>query len=517
MRRFTGRDVSRSADLRAFAAAPARGFAGRGLGFAFAVALAAVTAYNLFVSGLTGSEDNLLFYMMGLNLFHGPELWDMAERAIAFYTGQGADEHALLRLEFRKTYLNEFPAPGAVYYGVSRVFKAMFDPAPNLYPLFLTQVMTFGLFAATMLAATIAAGLLWLTGRTVLVWAFALTVAFFAMTEYSPFIAQSFATILDNDTVGETAGHIVNLLFRPSAQFSPLGFTPRGHFALLTVVVFALRWVDRPAAAYWLAFALSFVHLSSSGMLLAILVGLDLILHPARFRRVAVLIPIAVTAALFAYRQTMWQLVGDAGMPVGIALGVVALFGLFLAVAEGPRLALARTFAPVLRLRDRLLEIGPSTAELILMAAGWAASALALWIVLRHVQPFEELQVFYFWGRVHGRLMMLLWPTAVFGVFAVLLAWLMQPTGRRRAVALALPLVCAACLAAASVKSSAYWETTGVMERVAADFFKQERRLKKGAMPDLRALGEEEWVLYYAMVKSVDTGKDQLGRLLTTK
>lgn len=517
MRRTTMRDISRGADLLAFARAPGRGRAGRGVAFVVTVVLAALTAYNLFVSGLTGSEDNLLFYMMGLNLFHGPELWDMAERAIAFYTGQGADEHALLRLEFRKTYLNEFPAPGAVYYAVGRVFKAMFDPAPNLYPLFLTQVLTFGLFAATVLAAAIAAGIIWATGRTVLSWAFALTVAFFAMTEYSPFIAQSFATILDNDTIGETASHIMNLLFRPSAQFSPLGFTPRGHFALLTVVVFALRWIDRPAASYWLIFAMSFVHLATSGLLLVIVAGLDLILHPGRFRRISVLVPLFVTAALFAHRQSMWQLVGDAGAPIGIGLGIVVLIGLFLAVTESARYALGQTFRPVLRLRDKLLDMGPSTAELILMAVGWSLSAIALWIVLTQVKPFEELQVFYFWGRVHGRLMMALWPTAVFGILAVALAWAMQPTGRRRLVAWAAPVVCVACIAAASVKSQAYWETTGIMERVAGDFFKQERRLKKGAMPTLRALGEEEWVLYYAMVKSVDTGKDHLGKLLTTE
>jgi|GEM_PF-1456194 len=509
--------VSRHDGLFAFLRSPARGTGGRALAFVMTVALSIITTYNLFVTGLTGSEDNLLFYMMGLNLFHGPELWGMAEQAQTFYAQQGAEPHAQLRLEFRKTYLNEFPAPGAIYYGISRIFAAMFEPAPNLYPLYLTQVLTYGLFAATVLATTLAAGLLWMTGRTVLCWAFTLTVAAFAMTEYSPFIAQSFATILDNDSIAEIGSHIVNLLFRPSAQFSPLGFAPRGHFAILTVVVFALRWIDKPVASYWLVVALTFVHLSTSGLLLVILVMLDVILRPERLKRPTILVPIVMAAALFGYRQSMWQLIGDAGEPIGIGLGVVALIGLFLSVADGARAGLARLFSPIMRLRNKLLAIGPSSAEIILLVVGWSVTAAALYWVLRTYQPFEELQVFYFWGRVHGRLMMVLWPTIVFGLIAVGLAWAMQPTARRRQVAYALPIICALCIGATSVRSTEYWETTGIMERVAGDLFKLERRLKKGPMPTLRALGEEEWVLYYAMVKSVDTGKDVLSPLLKTK
>ncbi|MHC8509084.1 MAG: hypothetical protein ACYYKD_06750 [Rhodospirillales bacterium] len=505
--------LSRRSGMCAWLAAPGLRGGGRALAFCMALALAAVTAHALFVSGLSGSEDNLLFYMMGLNLFHGPELAAMADRAIAFYTEQGADEHALFRLQFRKTYLNEFPAPGAVYYGVGRIFKPLFDPAANLYPLFLTQVLAFGLFAAVMLAAAVSAGIMWMTGRTALGWAFALTLAFFAMTEYSPFTAQSFATILNNETPADAAAHIFNLLFRPSAQFSPLGFAPRGQFALLTIAVFALRWIDRPAASYWLAFALSFVHLGSSGMMLAVLAGLDLVLRPERLKRPAVIAPVVIAAVLFAARQSMWEIIGAAAAPMGLAFGVVVLTGLVLGFAEGPRAA-ARAFAPVLRVRAWLLGRGPVLAELILLAFGWVVSAAVLYAVIHGLQPFSELETFYFWSRAHGRLMMILWPAAVFGVLALFTAWALKRQGRRRITAFAAPLICAAAVFAVGAKTAKYWNSTGALERTAGDLFKSERRLKKGAMPNLRALGEEEWVLYYAMVKSIDHGQDFLEPLL---
>ncbi len=54
--------------------------------------------YNLISRTDFGTEDSVLFYLSGLNIFHGKKLEELNQRAIDYYTKRGVDEHELLRL-----------------------------------------------------------------------------------------------------------------------------------------------------------------------------------------------------------------------------------------------------------------------------------------------------------------------------------------------------------------------------------------------------------------------------------
>ena len=298
-------------------------------------------------NGMIGSEDSLLLYLMGLNLIESERLLALGEQALAYFSSRTDDTHAILRLEIHKDKLNESPLPGAVYLAVSRVFKTLFAPARQLYPLFLTQTIVIGLYAAVVLSVVAAASIAVFVPRRQFASAFALTVLIFALTELLPIYANFAATILVHDSIPGVLRHTGQLLARPGPQFSPLGFTPRSHFALLMMAVFALRWCRRYGWSYILLFVLSFIHLSISGLTLVILVLVDLFLRPREILRPLCTGVIALSLVLFGFRETMWQVIGNWELPVAFSLLAAVIVSLFF--IPGTRRLMISAATPLLK------------------------------------------------------------------------------------------------------------------------------------------------------------------------
>ncbi len=468
----------------------------------------------LIAGGVVGSEDNLLFYMMGLNLVAADQLSEMADQAIAFYTANGADPHALLRLEFRKTYLNEFPLPGAIYLAIGRTYLELFEASRNLYPLFLAQTIVFGLTAAMALSVIAVVALTRLTGRPWHLWALAATMVLFVLSEFIPVAANSFATLLVNDSVGAVLGHLGQLLVRPGPQFSPLGFTPRSHFALLMIAVFALRWSNRHHLGYALILVLSFVHLSTSALILLTLLAVDVFVRPQIFMQRKVAVITAITTVVVMSRQTMWQLLGDAWPILAVAAAIIVIAAMAIWKAPGLQSALAKPFGWLTPVRRKIVGRNKIAADLRVLALGWIVSFVILYAVIAVFEPFEPLSKFYFWGRLHGRTAMILWPSVIFGLIVLLKIRAARRIGLTKGLRAAVVAGCLLVSALVAVPAVQTVRDGNVLVRVATDFLQADQRLYGDPMRSLPAMGFEEKVLYYGMIKSIDLNEPYLPLVL---
>lgn len=477
---------------------------------AFAVIAGICGGRTLIAKGVVGSEDNILFYMMGLNLVASERLADLADKAIDYYGQRTDNAHTLLRLNLRKTYLNEFPAPGMIYLAVSRAFKGGFEQSPALYPLFLAQSLIAGFVAAIVASLVIAAGVIGSLSRRIFVLAFAVTVLAFGLTEYLPVQGASFATILVHDRISDVLAHTGTLLSRPGPQFSMLGFTPRSHFAALMIAVFALRWSGRYGLSYLMLFALSFVHLSTAALMVVTLIVVDLLIRP---KMLAKPIPATVVVAgmvVIGARLTMWQILGGYAETIGVGVIIVLALTGAAAVVPAMRERLRIWAAPLTRVRDWFAKPDRASSDLKVLSFGWIVTALLLFAILKIFKPFDDLSTFYFWGRVHGRVLMALWPSLVFGVLLLGLYHLARKRRIRRYLQFTVVIGIVGLSGLVAVPAVRSLMEINVTARMAGDFLKVEERMYKGPIPNLPPMGFEERVLYYAIAKSIDTGKDHL-------
>ncbi len=498
-----------------------RFFRRRGLGLVLIISLiGGLAAHTTFQSqGVRGTDDNLIFYMGGLNVFHAEALERLNDRAIALFEKKGTDPHAMMRLRLHKVSLNEYVLPGTIYYGVSRVLKTLFGRVPDLYPLFLSQSIVFGFFLTFLLTLLVLLGVFAFINRPLFIWALGLTLGLYGLSELLPLRYNSYATILMHDSLGGIFTHTKDLLLRPGSQFSPLAFTPRSNFTLLLIGLFALRWSKHYLAAYGLLLVLSYYHLSASGLVLVMLVGIDLVVRPQVFRSIPVAGAVALTTAVFLYRENMWEhLLGKGLGPLMAAAGIIILIAAIMVVPRVRR----RIFGPdsfYLRVQKFLVKRGGVAVDLILISAAWVVSLVAIYFLIGQMdlKAFSSWsQAFYFWGRINGRLMTLLFPSVLFGLCILLLGRMARRDSWhiRRLGHVVFPAIVAAMTLVVVWHSFTMVQKYKVLPMVASGFFRVERALQKGTMPRLRAMGFSETLLYYAFAKSVDGYPRQLNAIM---
>jgi hypothetical protein len=477
-------------------------------------------AHTTFQSvGVRGTDDNLMFYMSGLSLFHDEALDQLNDRAITFFEQKGADPHAMMRLRLHKVGLNEYVLPGAIMYGVSRVLKTLFGPLPVLYPLFISQSIVFGFFLTFVLTVLALLGIFLFIKRPLFIWAIGLTLGLYGLSELLPLSANDFATILVHKNFGGILAHIRDLILHPASQFSPLAFTPRSNFALLLIGLFALRWSKHIPAAYGLLFILSFYHLSASGLILVMLVGIDAVVRPRIFRSLPVAGTLVLTTVLFLFRENMWEhLMGSElnllinAAAIFFAIGIILLFPVNRQKIFGPHSFYARV-------QNALFNRGVVAADLTLIAVAWVVSLIVIYIYIKQMdlKLFADWsEVFYFWGRVNGRIMTLLFPSFVFGFFLLLLGLMARRNffRFRRIGHVAVPVIVGVMAMIVIGHSYTIVEKYKVLPSVAQGYFKAENALRQGPMPQLEAMGFSEALLYYGFSKSVDGHPRQLNAIL---
>lgn len=201
-----------------------------------------------------------------------------------------------------------------------------------------------------------------------------------------------------------TIGGILN----PDISLGPFGDTPRHHFILLTLVLYALRWSGRFTASYTLLFALSFLHQSLAGLLFGFLVTADMFLRPHLFSQKKFLMVIGAILVTFLARDKALDLVVGFGQPAVTAALVIGIIvaGIMTAsmVLSGPwneRIA---------RLRTRVMAFGPITADVIVVGTLFAASYPFAYVVNFFVDVDRSI---YFWAQIHGRALSVMRPGIV--------------------------------------------------------------------------------------------------------
>lgn len=424
-----------------------------------------------------------------------------------------------MRLKLHKVSLNEYALPSMIYYGVSRILKSLFDPIPGFYPLFLAQSIVFGFFLTFVLTFLVLIGVFLFINRPLFIWALGLTLGLYGLSELLPLKLDPFATILMNDSLGGIFFHTRDLLLRPGPQFSPLAFTPRSHFTLLLIGLFALRWSKHHFAAYGLLLVLSFYHLSASGLLLVMLVGIDILIRPRIFRSIPVAGVVALTTAVFLYRENMWEhLFGNGLVPLIAAAGIIVLIGGLMA-APAIRQRILGPDSYYASLQNALLKGGSVAPDMILIVAAWLVSLVAIYILIKNMDlaVFSNwFEAFYFWGRVNGRLMTLLFPSVVFGLFLLLLARMAQINlfRIRRVGHAAFSIVVGIMTMIVVWHSSKVVARHKVLPLVATGYFNAEKLLQTGTMPLQKTMGFTERQLYYAISKSIDGHPRQLNAIM---
>lgn len=491
-----------------------------GLFIALVIGLSGYLANSL--QGIRGSDDNLLFYMTGLNLFHAEKLESLNRRAVEFYKRNGASEHAVLRLNMHRNFLNEYVLPGAVIYGVSRSFKSVFDPVPDVYPLFLVQTFVFGLLFNFLIMLGLLLAAFAMIRRRLFVWALVATLALVALSNLLPMNHNSYATILWHKELGEMFTHLIELTLNPSPQFSSLSFPPRSNIALLLVGVFALRWTGRHFSAYLAAFFLSLVHLATSGLVLALMVAMDVVLRPGLFRRPQISAVIAVAAISMVIRESMFVLiVGEQALiAAAIIAAVILLAGLTIWFFKRSGTELSKLAGPYLRLRAWLIGRGNVAADLIVIAVLWISSLIVIYVLLNEFRAFSRWEAFYFWSRVNGRVLMVLHPTLIFGLCLLGFGSLVTRFANfRRHAATLMPALALVPMVILIGYAASIARSGNMMKTAVYDLFQAERYVQIEAMPQitsekLKHLDFSDRVLYYAISKTVDGKIDALGKIM---
>ena len=487
-------------------------------------AVAGIAAHSLYqMHGVLASEDNVLFYMNALNLTHEGELRQFNDRAIDYYGNKKeVQEFAKLRLNFRANYLNEFPAMGVAFLIVGKMFITLANLMDQAYPLYLSQVLVVGFFLSFLIVLGGVIGVLSFIGRKDFAWGFAAAVVVGGISGYFlvPSLHQNFATILLHPSVGGVVQHLWELFIYPSTQFSPLSFTPRSNLALFLVAVFAFRWSGYYPAAYLFAGLGSFMHLSSSGMILVILLFIDALMRPQIFKRPVIVAIVSIILANFFIKQTMWVLLGDAlstfSTAIGILIVLIVAFASLMVLRPKLRECIIKPLAPVLRLRERVLRLGPIASDLIVFVSGWALTFILMFLGLKMgTDLFSKMDIFNFWGRVHGRVLMLMWLVIVFAGFSSVAARVLaQDEKKTTRLSPALGAVVIIGTLIMGYEGTRTFDLPQLLKRLTLDFNVAETRISQGPMLYISIHNKTEMFLYYAMCKSVDTSKNVLDSLL---
>jgi len=189
--------------------------------------------------------------------------------------------------------------------------------------------------------------------------------------------------------------------FHPAGPYSAFSTFPRSLCALLSFAAFAIRWSDRPAAAYWVLLLISGIHQSTSLILLFALICCDIAIRPRMLARPAILVPIGVNLAIIFLRERMFAIVGfsiaDVLIVIAISIGLVVA----VAMLRPVRAAVRRGWSYVAAWRGRTIEAVPLPfADALIIFAAWLVLILVSYLASRNDTWYR---LVYFWSELSPR------------------------------------------------------------------------------------------------------------------
>lgn len=293
-------------------------------------------------------------------------------------------------------------------------------------------------------------------------------------------------------------------LLNPGTAYGPFGIVPRNSFVLLALAAFVLRMSGRYAAAYALLAAACLFHRQQGALLLVLLVFVDLVMRPRLLADLRVALWPAAGLSYFAAMETLWAQIGVSrvtGLAVmlGFAAAAFALTALFARGGSG------REVERGLLGLDRLFR-----DDRVVLLCAW----LGITLISVAAASFG-LRGAYFWELLPARLLIILQPLLVLTLIqratrrllAARGAW---PAGRGWLMPLGKG-VAAAGLAVALLNSASDVRVRAAELAPVLGWFGE--RLDVGVSATVSY--EDEKRLYFAIVRSVDTGSGDFDGLMT--
>jgi hypothetical protein len=449
-------------------------------------------------------DDRLWLYMTGAELSRPALAAELNGRLEAAGADGTINEKQAARFGLRTGYHRNYLAASGVYAGVAAATRRLIPGWQRDYPAYLARalfagfVTLYGVASLALIAIVVlASDQRWLAAAVLAIGANAGLEAVFDLAGDTWWGIQNLLPAAgSSETVSQVFWrNFPGLLLNPQFGLSPFGDTPRGQFILLTVPLFLLRWRERFAASYLLLIAISFLHQSHAGLLLAGLVAVDLVLRPALFlTRAGGLVAIAV--ALFVGRETLVAIIGIARPPLLLAALSAALLvatGLYFSLRPRVGWIASRVRA----FRERLLRLGPVAAEGVIIIA---LLVLSFPLVAAINQDATPMQSIYLWTQVHGRSMAILRPALFLG----LSWWLVHRVEGRQGLRRALTI---AYVAAAAALVPSLLEAVGHDRHPVARIERQVRAVAAAHPGPIQwpALGDyTEAEVYYGLARELD-------------
>jgi len=453
-------------------------------------------------------DDRLWLYTSAISLGRGADLRQLNDRVQDSIVRLDRPENQRVRFALRESYDGNYVGAAAVHHAAAAaVARSLSDLRAQDYPAYLARAMYVSFVAMYLVACLvlilIVAGVRnarWLIAAALAVAATGLMESLFDLTGDT---WSGLPTLLPDAQTRETYfqnlwPNLPALFLNPQIQLSPFGDTPRNHFILMMIPLFLLRWSGRFTGSYLFLALLGFLHQSHTGLVLAYLVAVDAALRPSIFRGWTSLV-IAVVLAMFAGRESLGSVIG-ATRPIVVISATVAVFIVAACIYWGLRGQMARAFAPLARVRDRLLARGAPFADLAMIGVILAVS-FPIVAVINALGT--EAQSLYFWTQVHGRSLGIFRPALMLALGVLAVARLERGRDER-------------ALAARVVMLTALALLPGLVEALGHDRHPI-ARIETGARALEASVGPAiDWhsiaarpepEIYYAIARTLDTGR----------
>jgi hypothetical protein len=404
------------------------------------------------------------------------------------------------RFETRRDYDRNYIAASGIYRLGAWLTRRMWaQPTPANYPEFLARaaILGFGLAYAISIAVllTVAAA----AGRRMLN-AVCATLCVSGTLEalFRPLGSTFLGLPYLMPRVDETTRSAIQDLFfgvgammvNPDTAYSPFGDTPRNHFLLLSLGVFALRWSGKRAAAYAMLLALSALHQSQTGLLAAALITTDVILYPESLRSWPVVMLMLSLMGVFLARESLDTILGFQPF---LIVSVLLIAGLVLLTARKPFRAVRAhgIWRRASVLRERVRSWSPIGAELATIGVLWLGIHFLTLVGNQYSTPYQSN---LFWAQVTGRLLAILRP----GLLLAATLWCLHR--------FQLPPARIAVFGIVSLIPALGTARAFDLERIDA-YVTNARALDMdaGSQPDWSEMGgQPEPVIYYSMARALD-------------
>jgi hypothetical protein len=353
-------------------------------------------------------KDWLFLYLCGIE-FVQPSLHEQQVDLVRKVVAASGDDQAVYRATMRTNYCNNYPFTSLSMYLAGKWQTRFGTGAAEDFPGFVTRSLFYGVIVSGELLGIITLLTVFALARgpvrTALSMAIGLAAVFY-LTIPPP--VTNWFLYQNTPTPPAMMVNWFNVLklgvhswFNPNGPFSPFSTFARCLCALLSFAAFAIRWSDRPVAAYWVPLLLGVIHQSTALILLFTLVCCDLAIRPWMLARIRILMPIVLNLAIILLRDRIFELFGFASSNVAIAVALSFCLIVALLLARPVRAAILIAWQMIDEWRRRTLGAVPLPfADALIIFAVWLVLILISYLTSRNDVWYR---LIYFWSELSPR------------------------------------------------------------------------------------------------------------------